>query len=213
MTDSATQARLPLLQRLLHAAPDVITAGVFLVTWITPRHWRDGMVAELMLVMLVEFILIHSAPFLGSVVMASEMSLGKRLATLAGFALFYSLFIGAFAASFESWWPVMAFAWLIGAKVVAMVGGDRQSAGEVARMRGYWGLSALFYICTVMATLFIPLPRLGIIEHGHAYGIGGSGEWVSRPHIVVAAGFLYFSLLAFTKLTERPSWWQKMGLT
>jgi hypothetical protein len=202
---------LPFSRRFMHAFPDAITAGIFLYAWIAPLAWRKNLVGELMLVMLVEFILIHSAPFLGNIVLASNMPLKQRLKVFAGFTILYSLFIGAFAAGFKSWLPVIAFAWLVSAKLVSLVTDREHSERDRQRMRGYWGVSAGYYLLAVFATLFLPVPELGITRHGSAYGIPGSGEWVSNPHTVVAAGFLYFGLLALTKLVEQPGWWRNIG--
>ncbi|MDH3901395.1 MAG: hypothetical protein OEU51_10160 [Gammaproteobacteria bacterium] len=208
MTREARPQPLPFFQRLIHALPDAITAGIFLYAWLTPLAWRKTLVGELMLVMLVEFILIHSAPFLGNIVLASNMPVKQRLKVFAGFTILYSLFIGAFALGFHSWLPVIAFAWLISAKLVSLVTDREHSERDTQRMRGYWAVSAGFYLLVIFATLFLPVPEFGITRHGSAYGIPGGGEWVSNPHTVISAGFLYFGLLAATKLLEQPTWWR-----
>ena len=208
MTDETRS--LSFYQRLANALPDAITAGIFLYAWISPLAWRKTLVAELMLVMLVEFILIHSAPFLGNIMLATGMPVKQRLRAFAGFTLLYGLFIGSFALGFETWWPVLAFTWLAGAKLVSIATDMRHTRRQQQRMRGYWGVSALFYLLAVFATVFIPFPELGITRHGAAYGIPGSGHWVSHPNSVIAAGLLYFGLLAVTKLVERPTWWRNM---
>lgn len=200
---------LSFFQRLVHALPDAITASLFLYAWLAPLRWRENLVAELMLVMLVEFILIHSAPFLGSIVLASDQALRDRLKAFAGFTIFYSLFIGGFALSFGSWWPVIAFVWLVAAKLVSLLSGERHPERETQRMRGWWGVSAGLYLLAVFATLFLPFPEFGITRQGAAYGISASGGiWVSDPHTGIAAGCLYFGMLAATKLAERPTWWR-----
>ncbi len=211
MTHEARPQPLPFIQRLANALPDAVTAGIFLSAWIAPLAWRETLVAELMLVMLVEFVLIHSAPFLGSIILASGEPLKKRIKSFAGFTVLYSVFIAGFALDFKSWWPVIAFTWLISAKLVPLLTGMEHSERDTQRMRGYWGVSVGFYLLAAFATLFLPVPEFGIVQHGSAYGIPGSGEWVSRPYIVIAAGFLYFGSLALTKLNEKPTWWRNMG--
>lgn len=209
MLPDARPQPLSFSQRLAHALPDAITAGIFLYAWLAPLAWRENLVAELLLVMLVEFILIHSAPFLGSIVLAPDMALKIRIKAFAGFTVLYSLFIAGFALAFKAWWPVIVFIWLTAAKLVSILTDRLHTERQKQRMRGYWGVSAMFYLLAVFATLFIPLPEFGITRHGAAYGITGqSGVWVSDPHIAIAAGFLYFSLLATTKLVERPTWWR-----
>lgn len=209
MTREARPQSFPLFQRLIHSLPDAVTAGIFLYAWIAPFHWRETLVAELLLVMVVEFILIHSAPFLGSIVLASTATLQTRLMLFAGLTTFYGLFISAYAYAFESWMPVIAFAWLISAKLVSIASDRQHNNHQKLRMRGYWAASFGYYLLAVFATALIPFPELGITRYGSAYGISGdSGAWVRHPHTVIAAGFLYFGLLAVTKLLEQPTWWR-----
>lgn len=211
MTLEAHPQSLPLLQRVANALPDAVTAGIFLSAWIAPFAWRQTLVSELMLVMLVEFILIHAAPFLGGIVLASDVPVRQRLRSFAGMTLLYGVFIAGFALPFKSWWPAIAFTWLAGAKLLLLLTGGKHSERDTQRMRGYWGASVGLYLLAVFATLFLPVPELGITRHGAAYGIPGSGAWVSHPHLVISAGFLYFGLLAFTKLGEKPTWWRNSG--
>ena len=108
---------------------------------------------------------------------------------------------------------MLAFTWLIAAKLATIVTDRQHTERQKQRMRGYWGVSALYYLLGVFATLFMPVPELGITRHGSAYGIPGSGEWVSNPHTVIAAGFLYFGMLAITELVERPTWWRSVKVS
>ena len=64
-----------------------------------------------------------------------------------------------------------------------------------------WGISALAYLGGVFATLMLPLPRLGLTgDVVAAADLPGSGEWVDKPHTVVAFGLIYFAVLATGKL-------------
>jgi hypothetical protein len=125
-----------------------------------------------------------------------------------GMGIFYLLFVGGWAWMFKSWWVIMAFTWLLGAKFAAVLLGSRLDEEGKARQQGLWAMSIVWYLLAVFVTLFLPMPEFGVIGHGHAYGIPGSGEWVSHPHIVIAAGFLYFFLLGFSKL---KGWERAMG--
>lgn len=212
MTDFPTSPKIQhadeIAARIGAALPDLITAGFFLWVWLDPTGWRRDLVAQGMLVMLVEFILIHSAPFLGNAVTAYDKPLLVRLYGVGGMGLFYLLFVGAYAWVFKSWWVVIAFLWLLGAKFAAILFGRRLDEEGKTRQQGLWALSILWYLLAVFATLFLPMPEFSVTAHGHDYGIPGSGEWVSHPHIVMAAGFLYFSLLGFSKL---KGWDYAMG--
>lgn len=207
-SDRRNEARFGILRRLAAAAPDAALAGLYLWCWIQPLAWRKTLVAELMLVMLVEFLVVHSGPFLGMVVMGerSNQSRATRLKILLGLGAVYLLFAGGMSAAFGSWGPLLLFVWLIGAKLVAILLGRSLGGAEQARQMGYWALSVVFYLGAVFATLFLPVPELGVTQHGHFYGIPGEGEWVRHPYTVIAAGFLYFGALALAKLLENPAW-------
>lgn len=189
-----------LTPRIASALPDVVSAGLFLWVWIDPSAWRHDLVAQLMLVMLLEFILVHSAPFLGGAVMAHDQPRWTRIRVVLGLGSIYLLFVGAWAWMFQSLWAVGAFVWLLGSKMVAIMLNRQSDQDAKHEQSALWGLSVMFYLVAVIGTVVIPLPELGVTLHGHAYGIPGSGAWVSDPHIVLAAGVVYFSLLAMSKL-------------
>ncbi len=200
-----------LLRRLASAAPDLALAALYLWCWIEPLAWRKTLVAELMLVMLVEFLVVHSGPFFGMLVTGDAVTQDRatRLKILFGLGCVYLLFAGGMAAAFESWGPVLLFAWLIGAKLIAILAGRGNAVREQSRQMALWALSIVFYLGAVFATVLLPVLKLGVLRHGHFYGIPGSGEWVSHPNVVIAAGFLYFSALGLVKLLENPAWWRK----
>jgi hypothetical protein len=201
------------VRRLAAAAPDVALAGAYLWCWIDPLAWRKTLVADLMLVMLVEFLVVHSGPFLGVLVMGDDSSVSRatRLKMLLGLGAVYLLFAGGMSAAFETWGPVLVFVWLIGAKLFAILLGRAQDGAEQKRQMALWALSVLFYLGAVFATVLLPVPELGITHHGHHYGVPGEGEWVSHPNTVIAAGLLYFGALALVKLLENPAWWANWG--
>ncbi len=186
--------------QLAAALPDLLTAALILWVWIDPTSWREQLVASFMLVMLLEFILIHSAPFLGSLVFAHGQPRLKRITAVGGMGLMYSIFVAGWAYAFEALWAILAFAWLLGAKLVAILIDRQIDDMAKERQQGLWALSVGWYLIAVIGTIIVPLPELGVTKHGSAYGIPGSGEWVSHPHTVIAAGFAYFSLLAISKL-------------
>lgn len=203
---------LNLIRKLFAAAPDLALAGAYLWCWIDPLAWRRTLVAELMLVMLIEFLVVHSGPFLGILVMGDDVAKSRatRLKILAGLGAVYLLFAGGMAAAFKSWWPVLLFVWLIGAKLLVILFGRGPGVPEQVRQMGLWGFSVVFYLGAVFATLFIPMPEFGVTQHGRDYGVPGSGLWVDQPNRVIAAGLLYFGALGIVKLLENPDWWKKL---
>ena len=54
-----------LLARAVSALPDVALGVLFLVTWIDPRVFGEGVLQYALLTMLMEFIVVHSSGFDG----------------------------------------------------------------------------------------------------------------------------------------------------
>jgi hypothetical protein len=207
--DAAVPGRPPisLPQRLAAAFPDLLTGALFAWCWVQPTAWRRTLVAELMMLMLVEFLVVHSGPFIGGALYATGYSRAKRTAVVLGFGAFYMLFAAGFAYSMGSWLPILIFAWLIAAKLASLWFGAEEDAVQQGRAVFYWGASAVYYVLVVFVTLLLPVPKLGIRGSAASYGgSGGSGEWEQHPETVLAAGLLYFGLLAITKLRERRAY-------
>ncbi|RYD14384.1 MAG: hypothetical protein EOP90_13300 [Lysobacteraceae bacterium] len=187
------------LDRLLAVVPDVVSALAFAGLWLSPLAFGPSGVRNAMLVMLVEFVLIHASAFLGAAAFAEGATKLRKVAMLGGFALLYLGFIAAFASAFDATWPFIAFGWLLLGKlrVIFHRAGPDGTSGGFAAM---WALSALAYLAAVFATMLLPLPRLGLGEAVRPLlDLPGSGLWVDQPHRVVAAGMLYFGLLAWAK--------------
>lgn len=191
------------LERSLSAFPDAAAAAVFLSAWVAPLWWHAGLVRALMLVMLVEFILIHAGGFFAHATGGPRVSRLRRVAVVIGLAAFYLLFIGAFAMAFGEWWPLLALAWLACGKLAQVVLERRDAASERQRQQSLWILSCVAYIGGVMATTLIPVPRLGIgRDIQPLLELPGGGLWVEQPQRVIAFGLLYFGLLAWVKYTD-----------
>ncbi len=196
-----------MLSAIVSALPDAVTAGVFIYAWLFPQTY-DGFVATMMLVMMLEFIVVHSSAFMGNI-MFSDARRKTKITGLLGFGAFYALFVFGFAAGFKAWWPVYWFIWLLGGKILAVVIDPTPSEQRQARQGSVWAASAMFYLGGVFFTLFFPLPRLGLTSDVvRLLQIPGSGEWVSHPHKVIAFGAIYFAAMAIFRagqiLADRP---------
>jgi hypothetical protein len=164
------------LPRVLASIPDALTAIVYLVAWVKPE-------------------------VLGPV---DSVSRFKRLAMLSGLAVFYMLFVSAFAAAFHSTWPIFAFGWLFLCRFFHLWLRP-QTAGESSTMMGLWAVSVATYIVGGMLTAVVPLPALGMTpEFVAAMHLSGRGVWIERPYTVLAFGLIYFSIQAFAKYKATP---------
>jgi hypothetical protein len=190
----------PIVPRLFAALPDAITAAVFLIAWVAPTIPGPEYVTNLTLVMLIEFIVMHSSGFYAGIAASGELARGKRALMLTGLTGLYLTFIVAFALAFASTWPIFAFAWLFASRFIHIWTHPVQSADETARMLQLWAVSVVAYIFGALATVFLPLPRLGMTPQFVAsMHLSGSGEWIDRPYTVLAFGLLYFAAQAWAK--------------
>ena len=187
---------------MVAALPDTLTAVFFLVIWIRPHAFGNDGVRNGMLIMLVEFILVHASGFLGAQVFSDRTSHLRKLIALLGFSLFYLMFIAAFSWSFGQWWPFAAFGWLIAAKFASVLSTRLTSEDRKKRMAAEWVTGVMAYLLGAFATTLLPVPRLGInADIVNGLDLPGSGLWISEPHRVVAFGVIYFGILAWTKST------------
>lgn len=191
------------IARLQSALPEMVAAGTFAIAWVAPGRLPWALLRSLVLVMLVEFLIVHSAGFLGGALLAEGVSTGKRVGTLLGFGAFYLLFAGAFGLAFGSWSPVVTLLWLVGSRVLTVVVDPRPTEDERHRQASLWAVGALLYLIGVFVTTLLPIPKLGVTEAVRdGLDLPGSGLWIDQPHRVFVFGLLYFALLALVEVTD-----------
>jgi hypothetical protein len=184
------------------ALPDFVLGALFLTTWLLPTAGRIKLAPQLVLIVLLEFIIIHSAAIVGSVVLR-KATRRKRAMSLVGLVLFYTVFVGSFALMFRTSWPLWSFWGLMLNRLLSLILGQAPEGEEMALVQRGWAATALFYLGFVALTAVVPVPRLGltpgIVAQLH---IPGSGLWVSQPWRVMAFGFLYFTAVGISELTH-----------
>jgi hypothetical protein len=204
---AAVPPQLPLGRRLGSALPDLFLAALFLWCWMKPGAWRASLPADLGLLMLMEFFVIHSSIFL--VAAGGAGSAGARLTTIALVVFFYMPVAGAFAWWHGGWWPVLGFAALLTSRVATMLAGQGNDAFEAKRGQYYWvNAGGAYILAALLAILLLPLPELGF-KFSMPQGWGQT--WKVKPHEVMAWGFLYFAVEGALKALERPEWIAQWG--
>ncbi len=189
------------------ALPDLLTAAAYLFAWVAPLHFGDGVVKTLMLMMLMEFLVVHSGGFIGLTVLSETASRGSKTMAIIGFGAFYLLFAGAFSLAFKSSWPILSFLWLLAAKFAQVWLAPLPRADEAQRQTTLWALSVVAYIGAVFVGVILPIPPLGITaDIIPRLGLSGGGLWIDMPQTALASGALYFLALAWTKWAYRPEW-------
>lgn len=185
------------------AVPDGLTAAAFVAIWISPFVFGELSVKTAMLIMLVEFFLIHATGFLTAIGERSNVSRSKRMLGMLGMSLFYLLMVSALAWSFGEWWPLLAFGWLAVGKIAWSWGMRADGEDAMSLQMAAWGGSVVAYLFGCFLTVLLPVPRLGMHADLHLqFGLGDdtTGLWITEPHRVVAFGALYFGLLCLGKV-------------
>lgn len=195
---------------LAAALPDLCMGAVFLIAWIAPARLGVQPIAPLVLVMLLEFIVIHSGAFAGTVALGDAPRDRKALRLL-GLGAFYTLFVGGFALSFTTWWPLVSFWALMLNRMLSALLGQAESGDERALLQRGWAAGTLFYLGFGGITTLLPLPRLGLsAEVVAGQHLPSSGLWIEQPWRVMAFGFLYFTATGLSELAGHR--WTASGI-
>jgi hypothetical protein len=175
------------------ALPDFALAAFLLSVWRDPLGRGDGMVGHLLLLMLLEFIIVHASGFMAGIIHGPGTR-PRKVGRLFLLGLLESIFVGGFSISFRAWWPFWSF-W--GLTINRMLGvllnpvGDNDPGRFLGR---HWAMSVVFYLGGTFLTLVAPVPRLGITEAVlPRLGLEGGGVWIEEPWRVLAFGVVYFT--------------------
>jgi hypothetical protein len=197
--------RLP-YSNVLSSIPDFLMGLAFLATWIDPTSLGDDMVSYMFQVMLLEFIIIHSAGFMSGVIYGNSPR-AQKIKIIIGLGLFYTLFVAGFAVGFNSWWPVIAFWGLMFNRMMSVLTGQTETGKENEFVKNLWGLNVFCYLVSIFVVIFLPLPALGVSSSDLSH-LNMSGDFVDQPEKMMAWGFLYFSMVGWFEL-KTPRWVQQ----
>jgi len=184
------------------ALPDFGLSALFLITWIAPESAAAGVPRNLILLVLMEFIIIHSSAFMGVAAYRDAGSRSQRTWGVIGLGAFYSLFVIAFSVMFHSWWPLVSFWGLTLNRLLGVLLGQASKGREPDLLRVGWAANMACYLVAVMLTTVVTIPRLGfnssaLRERMH---LPGGGLWIDEPWRVMAIGVLYYGLVGLSEL-------------
>lgn len=188
---------------MVSALPEAVSAGVFVYAWHHPLDWDPLLVQTLMIVLLVEFFLIHATGFLGFLALDKQGAPLQRYGILGGMVLLYFLIIWFISAMFDVWWPFIAFAWLLVGKAQLFFMPDSDRSSALMHLGFYWSACVVSFLGALFIALIANLPEYGLTPDVAAelgFGVNGGDDMVSTPHKVIGAGAIYFSAMAFFKL-------------
>lgn len=180
--------------KVISAAFDLGLAALFVISWVDPGSPLARPVGWLVLLMLIEFVTVHSSAMLGST-WASEESRNQRLRTVGVMTVLYALLVGSFSAGFGTWAPFFGF-WILSAnRLLSMLVGGKPGPTAKKEAERSWARAVGLYLLGAFSVTFLPIPRLGLTpEVMSDIDLAGSGLWVDEPWRVLAFGAMYFGL-------------------
>ena len=184
----------------VNAAPDAALAAVYVYAWRSPSSFGLAHTRGLILLMAMEFIVVHASPFLGRVVL-SERPRGQRLLYVLALAALYSVFVGGFALAFKTWWPLGSFWGLVCNRLLILLPGQAPAGGELDLLQRGWAAAIGFFTLALFLSL-IPFPPLGVTHAVRAALHLPGGVWGECPQNALAAGAAYFGLTALSELFQ-----------
>ncbi len=183
----------PIAIRALSAMPDLMLVAFCLMLWFQPEAVSRGFIATLCLVMMIEFLTIHSTLFIpiGAALLGAKMNIFVALVMIAGA---YVSVAAALSYALDTWWPTVFFAWLLFSRFGLPFLLARWE-GLSADFEREWLLSTLLWLVLAVPAFMLPIPALSVDT---------VMPYINQPENWVVFAIAYFSLLALYKLVRRP---------
>jgi hypothetical protein len=196
MAASSSSRAVQILSGILSVAGCAWMCALLLRTWVDPMAVEGGRWVALGVgIMVMEFILVHSGTMIAGAGMMGP-SPWKLVLALVGL---YSLFGLAIAFAFDSMLLLGTFAAIMIPRVMAAVSPSSE-ARTLTLARS--GISAMLYLVVAFVSVLVPFPEGGLDSSvlNAVYPDRGDGEWEREPQRALAAGALYFGVLALVEL-------------
>jgi hypothetical protein len=196
------------LSRIIHAVgclasaiPYLILVAVLTRSWLDPMSVDEGAWVPLAVgLMALEFILLHSGVFMGTVAFQAK-SVARRYGLFALLAGFYGIFAVAFSLVTGSWEVVEIFGFLMAGRLVTLMVATGEGKQQLIA-RSAAGIAT--YIPIVFLTVFVPFPKLGVTAAvlSEVYPDRGGGIWEQHPERAIAGAILYFGVMGLFELWQ-----------
>lgn len=169
--------------------------GFILSVWFFPEYYTVEIIYNLTIILIFEFILIHSGVF---------MAVFRDWRVLTLFALFYGLFALAINMSVLGDSPLILYLYSATVANRMLFGLTSRSEQERSENMGYSALMALNFMFCIFLVLILSflVPYGGLTPEylrsiDYYASISTGGEFPDRPHVAFAFGVLYFGLPVF----------------
>ncbi len=182
------------------AAFDIGVVFSVLAVWKSPGVFSPDDVKWFVGVFMLEFLMVHSGPFLGYAVF-DDVPRRTQVKRVAAMGSLYLLFAAGFTLSLGSLFPLAAMSASMAEKLSAVWLGSRPRPARKAELQYFWGIGALAYLFACAMSVAVSWPRWGITpDVVRSQGFAGSGLWEQQPQAALAACAIYFGWLAIARL-------------
>jgi hypothetical protein len=186
------------------AAPDFALAASFAIGWVRPYTPGIPSVRRLVMIVLLEFFIVHSSGFLAAVAIG-ERRRSQTIAFTLGLGVFYTLLLVAFSIGFNDWWLLASFWLLMGNRLLGLVIGQPPDDRRQMFVMSSWAVSVAAYLFAVTIGAVTEPPALGLTQavvKAQEFSIGGL--WTEKPQTAIVAGAIYFTVIALWELLVPP---------
>lgn len=185
--------------------PDFAFGAACLAAWLAPEAVGVRWVDYLVVLIGMEFLVIHSTGFMQWVWLA-DWSRANRAAYILGLGVFYSVLVGILAWAARSSWPLVGFWVLTINRMLSVLFAQAPKGSELDLVLHGWVASLALYALAVLVALVVPLPAVGLTPDLVAQlDVPARYTWAPQSHLVLAAGYLYFTLYGLSEMTDH-SW-------
>jgi hypothetical protein len=189
------------VSRLVAALPDALTCLAYAWTWLQPLRFDADATKTLMLVMLMEFLCVHSGGFLGVTVLSRRLHARAEVARDPGPGLLLPDVRRGLQPGLPRLVAGVTFVWLLGSRFALVWLSPVPRKDEAGRQMSLWAVSVAAYLAGVFLGVLLPVPELGITAQVTAFARRWRAKacgWKSRRPSSPAAVF-YFAAMAWSK--------------
>jgi hypothetical protein len=177
------------------SVPSGLLAATYLLVWISPLLFGANRPRDLLLLLLLEFLVIHSSGYLLAV-HGKEKETRQRVKSFLLVFIIYCSFAAGLAIVFKNYFPPLMFVLLFAARATQLRNASDRASKE-------WSLTTLAYFVAVIGCVFLPVPELGVTQEiVPQLHLPGKGALVSNPQSTFAAGFFYSSFIVYYQLVS-----------
>lgn len=188
------------LINLLFALPLLGLSWAFWSYWTAPDQFTFFELSEFAVLLLVEFIVIHSSQFHHQVTFTYQPKLQKVEAFVV-ILVFYSAIAAGVSYAAGSSWPFYAFVGLTVLKLPTVVFSGKPDHDRRKAALTEWMFDGSLYVVGVIGSALLDIPTLGMARVSPLeLNLPVEGVWFEEPHRLVAFGCFYFGVLGLKDL-------------